>query len=149
AIVAQVEFDVGGHPPGGLTLELALLDEDQVLASTTREVVLADSGRTTVDATVDGLGAIELWALDRPRLYRFRARLLAAGHLMHERVVRIGFREARFTPKGFVLNGQPVKLRGVNRHQTYPYVGGAMPERVQRRDADIIKHELKCNVVRT
>ena len=42
-----------------------------------------------------------------------------------------------------------MKLRGLNRHQTFPYVGGAMPGRVQRRDAIILKRELKCNIVRT
>jgi beta-galactosidase len=40
-------------------------------------------------------------------------------------------------------------LRGLNRHQTYPFVGQAMPARVQRRDAWILKKELKCNIVRT
>jgi beta-galactosidase len=62
---------------------------------------------------------------------------------------RTGFREAKFTPAGFRLNGQPLKLRGLNRHQTYPYVGGAMPARVNRRDAWILRRELHCNIVRT
>ena len=62
---------------------------------------------------------------------------------------RIGFREARFTPEGFHLNGKHLKLRGLNRHQTFPFVGQAMPARVQRRDAWILKKELKCNIVRT
>jgi beta-galactosidase len=48
-----------------------------------------------------------------------------------------------------MLNGEPVKLRGLNRHQTFPYVGGAMPARVQRRDAWILRRELHCNIVRT
>ncbi len=62
---------------------------------------------------------------------------------------RIGFREAKFTPEGFFLNGKDLKLRGLNRHQTYPYVGNAMPARVQKRDAWILKKELKVNIVRT
>jgi beta-galactosidase len=66
-----------------------------------------------------------------------------------EYVTRTGFRHAEFTPEGFQLNGKPLKLRGLNRHQTYPYVGGAMPARVQRRDAWILRRELKCNLVRT
>src|SRR5258707_15799783 len=62
---------------------------------------------------------------------------------------RIGFREARFTDHGFELNGSVVKLRGLNRHQTFPFVGQAMPARVQRRDAEILRNSLKCNIVRT
>jgi len=42
-----------------------------------------------------------------------------------------------------------VKLRGLNRHQNFPFVGPAMPRRVQRRDAEILRKELKCNIVRT
>lgn len=44
---------------------------------------------------------------------------------------------------------QKVKLRGLNRHQSYPYVGYAMPESMQKRDADILKNELGVNAVRT
>lgn len=62
---------------------------------------------------------------------------------------RLGFRQARFTPEGFFLNGVKCKLIGLNRHQSWPYVGYAMPERIQRRDAQLLRRELGCNVVRT
>ena len=62
--------------------------------------------------------------------------------------VRIGFREATFALDGFYLNGRRVKLLGVNRHQFFPFAGGAMPARVQARDAEIIRRELNCTMVR-
>ena len=62
---------------------------------------------------------------------------------------RFCFRQARFTPEGFFLNGVKCKLIGLNRHQSWPYVGYAMPERIQRRDAQLLRRELGCNVVRT
>ena len=62
---------------------------------------------------------------------------------------RIGFREAKFTPQGFSLNGKIIKLHGLDRHQTFPWVGQAMPGRVQRQDAKILRHDLHCNIVRT
>ena len=49
----------------------------------------------------------------------------------------------------FYLNGQPLKLRGLNRHESYPYIGRAAPNRLQVRDADILKYELGVNIVRT
>ena len=59
-------------------------------------------------------------------------------------------RDARFTEKGFFLNGKHIKLRGLNlSHQTYPYVGAAMPARVQRRDALVLRKDLGINLVRT
>ena len=51
--------------------------------------------------------------------------------------------------KRFFLNGVKCKLIGLNRHQSWPYVGYAMPERIQRRDAQLLRRELGCNVVRT
>ena len=62
---------------------------------------------------------------------------------------RFGFREAVFTQQGFHLNGKVIKLRGLDRHQTFPFVGQAMPARVQRRDAQILRETLHCNIVRT
>ncbi|MDP9353081.1 MAG: glycoside hydrolase family 2 protein, partial [Chloroflexota bacterium] len=95
------------------------------------------------------LSGVELWDLDSPKLYEVVVRLMEGEVASDEVRTRVGFRDARFTPDGFHLNGRHVKLRGLNRHQTYPYVGQAMPARVQRRDALILKQELKCNLVRT
>ena len=61
---------------------------------------------------------------------------------------RIGFREASFQSDGFYLNGKRLQLFGLNRHQLYPYAGMAMPARVQRKDAEILKNEFNCNMVR-
>ncbi len=110
--------------------------------------VMVSQGAPFYDLQLDSLGAIELWDLKNPKLYTVVVRLTADGW-KDEYQTRIGFREAKFTPAGFLLNGGHVKLRGLNRHQTYPYVGGAMPARVQRRDAWILRHELHCNIVRT
>jgi beta-galactosidase len=62
--------------------------------------------------------------------------------------VRTGFREARFETGGFYLNGERLQIFGLNRHQLFPYTGMAMAARLQRRDAEILKHDLNCNMVR-
>jgi len=95
------------------------------------------------------LGTIELWDTQKPRLYNVRVRLSDERKLLDHYDTRVGFREAKFTPTGFFLNDKHLKLRGLNRHQTYPYVGQAMPARGQKRDAWILRKELKCNIVRT
>jgi beta-galactosidase len=131
---------------GGARLDAAVLDGERTLASGSRTL---EAGAPHYDLTIDRLGTAELWELDRPKLYTVRVKLTNGDGTVDEYSTRIGFRDAKFTPAGFILNGKPVKLRGLNRHQTYPYVGGAMPARVQRRDAEILKRELKCNIVRT
>jgi len=106
-----------------------------------------DSARHTV--ALEKLGRVELWNLDRPQLYTVHVRLLENGKPVDEEIRRIGFREAMFTDHGFSLNGTIVKLRGLDRHQTFPWVGQAMPARVQRQDAKILRQKLHCNIVRT
>jgi beta-galactosidase len=86
--------------------------------------------------------------VDSPVLYTVRATLDVPGAGTSTLTRRIGFREASFQVDGFYLNGQRLQLFGVNRHQLFPYTGMAMPARVQRRDAEIIKNELNCNMVR-
>lgn len=96
-------------------------------------------------------GEFNLWTLDHPALYTCEVDLLASSDAALDRVSRrFGFREAEFRKDGgFYLNGQRLGLIGLNRHQTYPYIGAAAPARLQRLDADLVKFELGCNIVRT
>ena len=157
---------------GRLSLEVELRDGDRVVAKGAAPVAgssagdpdaaldpttnapaylstetVHDGARHTVSLT--NLGKVELWDLDHPKLYSVHVRLLHDGAPIDADMRRIGFREAMFTDHGFSLNGKIVKLRGLDRHQTFPFVGQAMPARVQRQDAKILKHNLHCNIVRT
>jgi beta-galactosidase len=134
----------------GMSLEAALYDGDRLLSKTAVELpVGGNEGNNPRTLHLDNLGAIQLWNLRSPKLYRVEVRLLRGTELLDHDTRRIGFREARFTPLGFSLNGKIVKLRGLDRHQTFPWVGQAMPARVQRQDALILRKNLKCNIVRT
>ena len=94
-------------------------------------------------------GCVELWDIDNPALYELKTDLILDGNVLDTRIDTIGFRQAVFRMEGFYLNGRKVKIRGLNRHQSYPYVGYAMPESMQKQDADILKNELGLNAVRT
>ena len=98
--------------------------------------------------TFPDLAGIELWDIANPVLYMLELHLVTE-HGEDAIARRFGFRTAEFTPDGFYLNGRLLKLRGLNRHQSYPYVGYAMGRRAQEKDADILKYELACNIVRT
>lgn len=92
---------------------------------------------------------LRLWDPDSPVLYTVTAALHRDGVPHDETSVRTGFRDAGFVRGGLRINGRTIKVRGLNRHQSYPYVGYAMPKRAQRADADILKTELGVNLVRT
>jgi beta-galactosidase len=161
-----------GSAGGPFSLEVELLDGQRTLAKTASAVnpvpgarpdaagdpaivaqvhnsteTVDDPARQTV--SLKDIDGIELWDLANPRLYTVHVRLLQDGNVIDEDTRRIGFREAMFTDQGFSLNGKIVKLRGLDRHQTFPFVGQAMPARVQRQDAKILRKNLHCNIVRT
>lgn len=92
---------------------------------------------------------IALWSIENPVLYEIKTQLLDRGEVLDEKTTVFGFRKAEFRKDGFYLNGKKVKIRGLNRHQSYPYVGYAMPKSMQYMDADILKKELSVNAVRT
>jgi len=90
-----------------------------------------------------------LWDALSPTLYELKAELVKDSEIIDCVSQTIGFRRAEFKKNGFYLNGRKFKIRGLNRHQSYPFVGYAMPRSMQRMDADILKNELGCNAVRT
>lgn len=100
---------------------------------------------------------VKLWRLESPTLYDIKIELFkeisneqeVTRRLLDVKTIPFGFRKAEFKKDGFYLNGKKVKIRGLNRHQSYPYVGYAMPKSMQKLDADILKHELGLNAVRT
>ena len=98
--------------------------------------------------TIDCPG-VKPWDTEHPILYTCRVTLLKIGQVMDMAEQKVGFRTARFQADGFYLNGKKTFLRGLNRHQCWPYVGYAAPEALQREDARILKEELGCTAVRT
>lgn len=144
----------------GMTLEAELRDGDRVLGRATHPLPRTAPARKgaapelnpdapTAIVSLSNFGDVTKWDLDHPYLYTVIVRLRRGNTIIDEDRRRFGFREARFTDHGFELNGKVVKLRGLDRHQTFPWVGQAMPARVQRRDAHILRKELKINMVRT
>jgi beta-galactosidase len=174
----DVHCFVAGDSAAGLSLEVELHDGDRMVAkgaapldlpsvaavaeynSSTSDMdpytaapayataqTMKDPARHTV--SLKGLNGIQLWDLKQPHLYMVYVRLTRGGTVIDEDRRQIGFREAVFTDHGFSLNGEIIKLRGLDRHQTFPFVGQAMPARAQRKDADILRKNLHCNIVRT
>ena len=134
-----------------MNLEIELRDGNQVLVKGTAKVPASAATTEPVAHSVmlENLRGIKLWDLATPNLYTVHVRLVKGTQTVDQDSRRIGFREAQFTDQGFELNGKVIKLRGLDRHQTFPFVGQAMPGRPQRRDAEILRVKLRCNIVRT
>ena len=92
----------------------------------------------------------KLWSCNDHYRYTLKCELLDGyGNICDVREVKFGIRTIDFKEDGFYLNGEKTFLRGLNRHQCYPYIGYAAPESLQREDARILKEELGCVAVRT
>jgi beta-galactosidase len=90
-----------------------------------------------------------LWSVADPYMYKIRSTVRADGHVVDEYDTPIGIREAVFdADRGFLLNGERVKLNGVCLHHDGGSVGAAVPERIWERRLEILK-EMGCNAIRT
>lgn len=141
-------IDAAGPVSTPLQLKVELMDAGRVVATAQQTLNLQTPGKTEVALKLENLGNIILWDNDNPHLYDVVTTLLSGGKPFHEHRARIGFREAKFEMDGFFLNGRRLQLFGLNRHELFPYVGGAMPRRVMRRDAEILRRAFNCNIVR-
>lgn len=87
------------------------------------------------------------WTAETPNLYRLRVQLLENGKVAHERIEKVGFRQISTTGGVFRVNGQAVKLRGVNRHEEHPDVGRATTREHWMQDIKLMK-EANINFIR-
>ncbi len=90
-----------------------------------------------------------LWSTENPYLYKVRSTVKVGDQVVDVYETPFGIREAVFdADKGFLLNGEPVKLNGVCVHHDGGCLGAAVPERVWERRFEILK-EMGCNAIRT
>ncbi|HEU5232194.1 MAG TPA: glycoside hydrolase family 2 TIM barrel-domain containing protein [Terriglobales bacterium] len=147
AIDVTCSIDAAALASAELQIELRN-SAGQVLSRTRKQVSIEKVGQTEVKLVLSRIGNISLWDIDSPQLYDVVCTLWIDGKPAHDYRVRIGFRDARFELDGFFLNGRRLQLFGLNRHELFPYVGAAMPARVMRRDAEILRKDFNCNIVR-
>ena len=136
---ARVRVELSQAPAVGDTLRLTLPELG---------IDLTLDAQAESEFTFQAENAIP-WDLDRPMLYELTVALVHEGQEMDVRTLKAGFRDAEFRAEGFFLNGQRVHLRGLNRHQSWPYIGYAAPAGMQRDEVNYLKFSLGLNIVRT
>lgn len=126
------------------TEEIAHCELINMQGEVVQQFDLSANGNSSLHTIVEVQQPVTLWDIESPYLYTLKVNFANDAFLE-----KFGFREQKFTKKGFFLNGKNVKIRGLNRHQSYPYVGYAMPASAQIHDADYLKFDLGVNLVRT
>jgi beta-galactosidase len=107
-------------------------------AATSAPVALGPGADADVVQDLE-VNAPQLWSPGSPSLYRLDCELLAGGRTADAERVRVGIRRIAIGEDGFRINGKRMYLRGANRHQEHPYIGYAVSDAAQYRDARRIK----------
>jgi beta-galactosidase len=137
---------LGGDAGGKVRGRATVFDLDGREVARTGEVTPGTNNAISLHIEVP---SPRLWSPDEPYLYSALVELLEGDKLLDSQTERFGLRTFSFhQDEGFTLNGQRLQLRGVNRHQDFPGLGNVLSERLNRRDAEIIK-EMGGNFVRT
>ncbi|MHB8247163.1 MAG: glycoside hydrolase family 2 protein [Acidimicrobiales bacterium] len=93
--------------------------------------------------------SVQLWSPAIPVLYQLEVEMTDPHGNRDRLVTRVGLREVAIAGGVLTINSEPVKLLGLNRHALFPYMGYAAGGRGQRRDAELLRWGLNCNIVRT
>lgn len=135
----------GDEAVEGLELRLSV---DGLSGCVTQRLPRLMPGETWRGTLTDQVEAPAWWNNERPALYTLRMTLLRDG-LAEETVERrFGFREVKVSGQDLLVNGRPVKLRGVCHHEMHPTTGRSVSTGLLRRDMELYR-EANCNFVRT
>jgi beta-galactosidase len=123
SVPVEVTLENSGRDTANVDVEVSLADIRQKT-----QVNVAALGQTVAKLSIP-VSSPKLWSVDKPTLYEVRTVVTRDGKPVDEIMTACGFRAIRFDPdKGFLLNDQPVKLKGVCNHQDHAGVGVAVPD---------------------
>ena len=149
--IVNVETDVNNHSlePQTCTVEQRLLDaEGNEVSRTAAETLILKGKQTLGCRQIMTVEKPHLWSTTDPYLYEIETTVRVGGKVTDIYKTTTGIRDIDFTAdRGFLLNGQPLKLKGVNMHQDHAGVGAAMPEALMEWRIQQLK-KFGCNAYR-
>lgn len=148
-VFVDTEVKNSGTARRVVTVETTLTDASGKKVKQTSSRVMLNTGESVTVKQKMQVSNPHLWSPDSPYLYRVESRVTEGKLALDGGVTRVGIRKAEFKDKdGFWLNGKPFgQLVGANRHQDFAYVGNALPNSQQWRDAKRLR-DAGCRIVR-
>ncbi|EJL37516.1 beta-galactosidase/beta-glucuronidase [Caulobacter sp. AP07] len=129
-----------------VTVRMTLLDGDKAVLTKENKVAAGAARTETLSATIPG---VRQWTAETPNLYTLLVEVLdAKGQIIQATPQRIGFRTVEIKDGRVAVNGQPIVIRGVNRHEHDPETFHVISEASMRRDIELMKRN-NINAVRT
>lgn len=124
---------------------LRLIDDNGAEVLRKEEIVGQLNNDSTSFVVSEKLRGVKLWSHEYPNLYKVEVSLFSGEDCLDVRKIDFGFRKIEIAPmkdgKGpfILLNGVPVKFRGVNRHEFHPEYGHAVPRELIEEDIKLCK----------
>lgn len=145
----EVEIENESKANSSLTINNELFSaagKRVAVSSKKLNVPAGQKGKITADMKVSNP---QLWDLENPNLYKLKTTVSQDGKIIDETTTTTGFRSFTFDPnKGFALNGNWMKMKGVCLHHDAGVLGAAVPREVWKRRILTLK-EIGCNAIRT
>ncbi len=139
-IVINTEVNNSFAQPQKAQIKITLTDKDgKVISSSLSAEQLIKPGSFGAFGQTLAVNRPELWSPAQPYLYTLKVQVLQKGKAFDVQQFKTGIRTFKFAADGFYLNGEKLNIVGTNRHQEYPYIGYALSDNAQYRDAWKIK----------
>ncbi|HKB90202.1 MAG TPA: glycoside hydrolase family 2 TIM barrel-domain containing protein [Opitutaceae bacterium] len=138
--------------PKMCTLVTTVVDaEGKAVAQTSSQQTIEPGKIYEFDQPVGTVSKPHLWSSDSPYLYQVHTEVREGDRLADTYTSPLGFRwfEWDYKENRLYLNGKKVLLRGINRHQEFPWLGDAMPKWMHRKDLEDIRYNMGLNFQRT
>jgi beta-galactosidase len=147
----QVQTDIANDGASAATVDVAVtiaIAAGKVVGQGTSTVSVG-AGQTQRTVVTVNVAKPELWSTDDPRLYHLETDLSVGGSAVDSTATDFGIRYCTFDPvAGFSLNGQPMKIQGVDLHATEGAVGSAVRYDAMLRQMELMK-SMGANALRT
>ncbi|AZQ63779.1 glycoside hydrolase family 2 protein [Flammeovirga pectinis] len=139
-IAIQTDIKNQYNSSKNITIVQELRFKNKLVSRIKSELILVKSNESHTSQQSITLKNPKLWNTNTPHLYTLITKVMDGKKSIDKEVTKIGIKHIGFAGRDFYLNGEKRYLRGVNRHQEYPYIGYALSKNAEVRDAIKIKN---------
>ena len=142
----QATIDHAGDGEATARLRVALYDPRQQRLAEAEAELSVGAGDKAESALQLHIDAPQTWTAETPHLYTALLTLVdGGGTTLSVTPLRVGLRQVTIDGPRLLVNGRPVKLKGVNRHEHHPTLGRAVPHATMLEDVLLMKrHNINC-----
>lgn len=125
--------------PKKIKLQITFSAQNKKTEFTSKEVMIASKTDESIIQNIEISNPI-LWGIEEPNRYEVEVKVISEKNTTDSQTIKTGIRKAELKADGFYLNDKKLFINGTNRHQEYPYIGYALSDEANYRDAVKIKN---------